>query len=219
MADAAPTPAAEPTSTPASPAVAASPAIAADPTPTPTQASPSAAPESPKPAVAPDAKQDAKPSAEPPQALFSLPDDLKLDDGSKTKFEGFLRSKLTSDGKVLLTSQEVMDQFAEQARDAYSRWQQQIADTDKANAAECQRRFTPAQIAESETAVGFISSYEPAYRDFAKSQLNNPVFVNAMRLIGERLSEDTFERGSAAPPPPATKSRAERMGYGKPKPN
>jgi hypothetical protein len=135
-----------------------------------------------------------------------------------SKFDAFLRTKLTADGKVTLTSQEVLDQFLEQAQDANARWAKQITDTDKANEAICKQRFTPAQLSLSETAVGFFSSFDPEFRDFAKRQLNNPVFVNAMRNIGERLSEDAFEIGNASPPPVSKKSAAERMGYSK-KPN
>jgi hypothetical protein len=157
--------------------------------------------------------------APPAQPLFTVPEDLKLAPEATTQFESFLKSKLTADGKVLLTGQEVLDHYVTQARAANARWQQQITDQNAKNEAECRARFTPAQLAASETAVGFFSSFDPAFRDFAKGQLNNPVFVNAMRTVGERLSEDTFEIGGSAPPSPRGKSAAERMGYVRAKPN
>jgi hypothetical protein len=165
--------------------------------------------------AAPAATQEAPPA----QPLFTVPDDLKLNPEATTQFESFLKSKLTPEGKVLLTGQEVFDHYATQARAANARWQQQIADANAKNEAECRARFTPAQLAASETAVGFFSSFDPAFRDFAKGQLNNPVFVNAMRTVGERLSEDTFEIGGQAPPPAPKKSAAERMGYARPRTN
>lgn len=156
---------------------------------------------------------------EAPPQLFTIPETVKLAPEAAQKFESFLRTKLGADGKVTLTSQEVLDQFLEQAQDANARWTKQIEDTDKANEATCKERFTPAQLSRAESAVGFFSSFDPEFRDFAKRQLNNPVFVNAMRNIGERLSEDTFEIGNSPPPPASKKSAAERMGYAKPKPN
>lgn len=151
--------------------------------------------------------------------LFTIPADVKLAPEATQKFESFLKAKLSADGKVNLTSQEVVDQFLEQGRDANARWHKQIQDTDKANEAVCKERFTPAQLSAAETAIGFAASYDPAFRDFAKRQLNDPVFVNFMRNIGERLSEDTFEIAGSPPPPTNKKSAAERMGYAKPKPN
>lgn len=167
-------------------------------------------------APGPDATQGATPTAAAP--LFTIPETVKLAPEAAQKFEQFLRTKLNADGKVTLTSQEVLDQFLEQAQDANARWAKQVEDKDKANEAICKQRFTPTQLSNSETAVGFFSSFDPQFRDFAKRQLNDPVFVNAMRNIGERLSEDTFEIGHTPPPPPSKKSAAERMGYTK-KPN
>ncbi len=212
MADAPAPTAAEPTSTP-TPAVAAPVPAGETPTPTP-QPSPTAPAESPTASPAPEAKQDATPATEEP-ALFTLPDDVKIDDGAKAKFTTFIKSKLTPDGKVLLSSQEVVDAYLEQARDAYTLWQKQIEDQNKTNEAECKSRFTPAQLSQAETAVGFFASYDPQFRDWAKSQLNSPIFTNAMRLVGERLSEDTFEIAGAQPVTPPKKSAAERMGYTK----
>lgn len=226
MADAAPTTAAGTSSTPASPPPAgegaSTPVIAAPATDAPkttptTEATP---PVKTEPATAPVAPQDVKPPADAkPAPLFTLPETVKLAPEATQKFETFLRANLNADGKVTLTSQAVLDQFVEQARDANTRWHKQIADTDKANETACRARFTPAQLSVAETAVGFFSSFDPAFRDLAKRQLNDPVFVNAMRIIGERLSEDTFETGGHSPPPAPKKSAAERMGYAKPKPN
>jgi hypothetical protein len=232
MADAAPTttPATN-TSTPAAETVAAAPATTAKTAEPSTTTQPSTTPvtESPKPVETTVAKQDATPVTEPAKTepakteptgpLFTLPTDLKLDDGAKATFEAFVKSKLQPDGKLSLTAQEVVDTYVAQARDAYTRWQKQIQDTDKANADTCKARFTPAQLAQSETAVGFFSSYDPQFREFAKSQLNSPVFVNAMRLVGERLSEDSFEPAGNQPATPARRTPAERMGYVKAKSN
>jgi hypothetical protein len=151
--------------------------------------------------------------ATPIEPTFTVPDDLKISPEAHASFTAFLKEKMQADGKLSLTSQEVLDQYVAQARDAQARWQKQIQDTDKANEAVCKQRFTPAQLAASETAVGFFSSFDPAFRDFAKRQLNDPVFVNAMRTVGERLSEDTFEIGGTPPAPVGRKSAAERMGY------
>lgn len=221
MADAAPTTPSGTSSTPTeSPGTVDSKApVAAAPTTdaTPTTPTSDAPPTTSDAAPAPDAPQDAAPTETAP--LFTLPADVKLTPEATTKFESFLKAKLTADGKVTLTSQEVLDQFLEQARDADARWHKQIQDTDKANEAACKERFTPAQLSASETAVGFFSSFDPAFRDFAKRQLNDPVFVNAMRNVGERLSEDTFDIAGSPPPVANKKSAAERMGYAKPKPN
>lgn len=204
-----PTPAGEGQSTPA----AAAPTTDATPTTPTTAATPPTSVAAPGPA----ATQDATPTA--PAPLFTIPETIKLAPEATQKFDSFLRTKLTADGKVTLTSQEVMDQFLEQAQDANLRWQKQVTDTDKANEALCKQRFTPAQLSAAETAIGFASSLDPSFRDLAKRQLNDPVFVNFMREIGERLSEDTFETAGNPPPPQNKKSPAERMGYAKPKPN
>ncbi len=207
---------------PASPASDAVAPVAAAPTTdaTPTTPAPDAATPSVSSPADPAAPQDAAPTADPaPQALFTLPEDVKLAPEATSKFETFLKGKLGADGKVTLTSQEVVDQFLEQARDANARWQQQIQDTDKANEAACKSRFTPAQLSAAETALGFAASFDPTFRDFAKRQLNDPTFVNFMRIVGERLTEDTFEVAGTPPPSAQPRSRAERMGYAKPKPN
>jgi hypothetical protein len=153
----------------------------------------------------------AAPATDGSAPLFTLPDDVKLAPEATSKFESFLKGKLSTEGKVVMTSQEVVDQFLEQGRDANARWHKQIQDTDKANEAVCKERFTPAQLSAAETAIGFAASYDPAFRDFAKRQLNDPVFVNFMRNIGERLSEDTFEIAGSPPPPQNKKSAADRL--------
>lgn len=97
------------------------------------------------------------------------------------------------DGLVQLTPQEYADSFIEQARDSYAAWQAQVSTQDKAWETESKGRFTATQLASAETGVGFLSSFEPAFRELVKGFSNHPSFVNAMRVIGERLSEDTFE--------------------------
>jgi hypothetical protein len=198
------------------------PAVVADAsTPTTTPPSEATAPVSPEPVAAAAAPQEAAPTApaEPPAALFTLPEDIKLAPEATQKFEAFLRPKLGADGKVSLTSQEVADQFIEQAKDANVRWMKQMEDLDKSNEKLCKQRFTPAQLSQAEAAVGFASSIDPGFREFAKRQLNDPVFVNFMREIGERLSEDEFERGSMPPSAPRrgpmTRAEAGKALYGK----
>jgi hypothetical protein len=119
---------------------------------------------------------------------------------------------------VSLSPQEIVDLFAGEARNANARWQKQLTDLNTSNEAECKTRFTPQQLAASERAIGFMSSFDPQFREFAKIQLNSPVFVNAMRVVGERLSEDTFEVAGSTPAPAKAKTLAEKgrlMGYGK----
>jgi hypothetical protein len=223
MADA---PAAAPTGTsstppatvaPAAPAAAtAAPAI--DPKTTPT--SEAAAPVSPEPVAAPAAPQEAAPTepSEPAGPLFALPEDVKLAPEATTKFETFLKAKLV-DGKVVMTSQEVADHFIDQAKDANARWMKQIEAKNSENEAACKKRFTAAQLSQAESAVGWASSIDPGFREFAKGQLNDPVFVNFMREIGERLSEDEFERGSMPVTPtrkgPMTRAEAGKALYAK----
>lgn len=222
MADAATTTPTGTSSTPASPSpgqstpAAAAPATDATATTTPTTA---AQPTKSDAAPGPDAKQEATPTADAKAPLFTIPETIKLAPDLSQKFETFLRAKLGADGKVTLTSQEVVDQFIDLAQGANRNWQQSQVDKDKANEAACKERFTPAQLSAAETAVGFFSSFDPAFRELAKRQLNDPVFVNAMRNVGERLSEDTFEIAGTPPPPVNRKSAAERMGYAKPKTN
>jgi hypothetical protein len=222
MADAAPTIASTTSTTVTAPAepstpVAAAPAV--DTTKT-TPTSQTAAPVSPEPAAAPGALKEPTPTAvTEPAPLFTLPEDVKLAPEATQKFESFLKPKLGLDGKVALTSQEVADHFIEQAKDANVRWRKQIEDLDKSNEAVCKSRFTPAQLSKAEAAVGFAASIDPDFREFAKRQLNDPTFVNFMREIGERLSEDEFEVGSMPSAParkgPMTRAEAGKALYGK----
>lgn len=158
------------------------------------------------------------PAAEKPAEapLFTIPDTVKLAPEVVSKHEAFLKSHI-KDGKLELTGQDITDHFLGLASGANEQWQTQIKNTDATNKAECEKRFSPVQLGMAETAVGFFSSFDPGFRDLAKRQLNDPVFVNAMRIVGERLSEDTLEVSGGAPPPPAKRSAAERL-YGK-KPN
>jgi hypothetical protein len=229
MADAAPATTGTPTPTaPVAPAPSATAAPAATPPTTPT--SQATAPVSPEPVTAPVAPQEVAPTSKPVTApvvtpeppLFTLPDDAKLAPEARTKFESFLKGKL-HDGKVVMTSQEVADHFLEQSRDNVARVEaavsKQIEAIDTENKAKCQSRFTPAQLSTAESAVGFASSIDPAFREFAKRQLNDPVFVNFMREVGERLSEDVFEEGGLPPTPgrkgPMTRAEAGKKLYEK----
>lgn len=160
------------------------------------------------------------PKAADPAPLFTLPEDLKVHPDSVSKFDGVLRTKMV-DGKLNLTAQEVVDLYAEQARDANARWQAQMVAQDKEWEQQSRTRFTAAQLAAAEVGIGFLTSRQLAnaekagikdsvpFRDLAKQFRNNPNFVEAMRIVGETLAEDTFERG--APPRAAKKSLAERM--------
>jgi hypothetical protein len=163
-------------------------------------------------------KTDATQATAPVKPTFTLPTDMKLGQEAVTKFTDFVASKADAEGKVTLTAQELVDLYADQARGANQRWQTQLAAQDSKWEAESKSRFTAPQLAAAETGIGFLTSYEPTFRDLAKSFRNNPSFVNAMRIVGERLSEDTFETGSATPPT-TQKTRAERMGYVKAKTN
>jgi hypothetical protein len=102
-------------------------------------------------------------------------------------------------------AQGVADLYVEMAREANTQWQQQIESLDKSNAEACKKRFSPEELSAAESAVGFFSSYDETFRDLAKRQLNDPTFTNAMRLIGELLSED--EIGRPEPPPRPTDKR------------
>lgn len=197
------TPTAEPTPIPA--------------TSTPTSvAAPATATETPKPdtsQASPEPKKDGVTPAPAPDPIFKLPDDMKIAPASLSKFEGALRPKLNAAGKVELSPQEVADLFIDQARDANTLWQQQVTAQDQAWEAESKTRFSETQLKAAETGVGFLSSFDPTFRDLAKQFKNHPAFVNAMRVVGERLSEDQFEIATA-PPAPAKRSPAEIM-YGK----
>ncbi|MDB6107846.1 MAG: hypothetical protein JWO52_7845 [Gammaproteobacteria bacterium] len=198
------------TSTPATAASAAAPSASSDPA---TQ--PAAAP----PATAQPIAAAVDPKAAP-APLFTLPEDLKVDPASVSKFDGVLRGKMV-DGKLNLTAQEVVDLYADQARDANTRWHAQMVAQDKEWEQQSRTRFTAAQLAAAETGVGFLTSRQLAnaekagikdsvpFRDLAKQFRNNPDFVEVMRIVGESLAEDTFEKGAA--PAPARKSAAERL--------
>lgn len=226
MADAPTAPAtATPTATTEVAPPSSTPAVVATPSPeTPPKAE--AAPVSPEPAQAPAAAQEVQPTAKPteePKPLFTLPEHVKLPPEATSKFETFLKGKLV-DGKVVLTSQEVVDQFIEQAADANARWMKQIEAKNTENEAACKSRFTPAQLSTAETAVGWASSMDPSFREFAKGQLNDPTFVNFMRAVGEKLSEDEFEMGTLPSAPqrrqgPMSRKEAGQILYGKPKSN
>ena len=112
-----------------------------------------------------------------------------------------------------------MTEFIEQASDANARWTKQIEARNTENETACKSRFTPAQLSVAETAVGWASSLDPSFREFAKSQLNDPVFVNFMRAVGEKLSEDEFEQGSLPSTPqrrgPMTRKEAGQLLYAK----
>jgi hypothetical protein len=198
-----PNPVADPApATAAQPATPAEPAKAAESVPEPVKPA--------EPAKEPP-KEPSKESDEPP--LFTLPEDFKPPEAMVTKFTEF--AKGLPDKKL---AQGVADLYVQMAREANSAWQKQIEDTDKANAEACKARFAPEELAAAETAVGWFSSYEPDFRAFAKRQLNDPVFTNAMRLVGELLSED--ELGVPSPPsrPADTRTlmkRAQETLYGR----
>lgn len=115
-------------------------------------------------------------------------------------------------------AQGVANLYVEMARDANAAWQKTVEDTDKANAAACKAQFAPEELAAAETAVGWFSSFDPKFREVAKRQLNDPVFTNAMRLVGELLSEDDLGKPEPAPPAadkrPLRERAAEKL-YGK----
>lgn len=202
------TPAATAASTDTTPATATATPAKTDSTPVTTAATADTAP-----------KTDATQAIVPAKPVFTLPADMKLAPEAVTKFTDFVAAKTPdAEGKFTLTAQELVDVFADQARGASQRWQTQLAAQDKKWEAESKTRFTAPQLAAAETGIGFLTSYEPAFRELAKSYRNNPSFVNAMRIVGERLSEDTFETGSVAPPT-SQKTRAEKMGYVKAKTN
>jgi hypothetical protein len=191
------------------------PAAAAPATPAPSAEAPPAAPA--KEAAAPETpKTDATPAP-----LFELPQDLTIAPEAVTKFETVVKAALKPDGTVSLKPQELLNAYLDQARDAHARWEKQLEELNTTNEATCKQRFSAQQLSSAETAVGFLSSFDPAFRDLAKRQLNDPTFVNAMRLVGERLSEDTFEpagRSASATKSPREMTRAERaqrMGYTK----
>lgn len=147
--------------------------------------------------------------------LFTLPDDFKVPDSARSKFEAAIKS-VTVDGKLNVTPQQIVDWYVEQARDANADWQKSVETLNAQNEASCKTRFSAQQLAASETAVGWFKSMDPAFEDFAKRQLNDPVFVNAMRTVGELLSEDTFEPAGKVPVTsnrPRTRAEAAKLLY------
>jgi hypothetical protein len=147
--------------------------------------------------------------------LFKLPEDVKLADAAVAKFDASVRPLLGPDGKLSLTPQQLADLFVDQARDGQVRWQQQITEQNAAWEAESRQRFSTQQLAAAETGVGFLSSFDPAFRELSREFKNNPTFVNAMRVVGERLSEDKFEIDGTPAPAAQKRSRAQVMGYAK----
>lgn len=193
-------PSAKPTEAPAAAATPATPvsATAAEPAKPVEPAAPEVKPAEPAPADAP---------------LFVLPEDFKPPETMVAQFADSVKGKLI-DGKLQMTPQEVADLYVAMARGANADWQKQVEDTNKANEVACKSRFSAEELTAAETAVGWFSSFEPAFRDFSKRQLNDPTFTNAMRIVGELLSEDEFPDRPATPAP-AKKTPAQRMGYDK----
>lgn len=189
-------------STPAAADPAATPAAPSTPTPAADPAKPAAAatgsPATPDPAKPAEAK--------PAEYVrtFKLPKDMKISDEAQASFDEFMKA-----GK--LGQQDIVDHFAAQARLANTAWQAQQKAQNDAWEAECKTRFNAAQLAAAETGVGFLSSFDPQFRDIAQQFKNHPSFVNAMRVVGERLSEDTFEGGGR--PPTAPKKSAASIMY------
>lgn len=149
------------------------------------------------------------PVKEPPpeEVLFTLPEDFKPPEGTAKKFTDALKGKW-ADGKLSMSPQQVADLYVDVARDAAKAWDAQVKKLDTDNEAACKARFSPEELKAAEGAVGFFSSYEPGFREFARRQLNDPTFINAMRLVGELLSEDDL--GSPTPPPKPSDNRSLR---------
>lgn len=155
-------------------------------------------------------KTEVTPPADAP--LFKLPEDMQLAPETVTRFETMVKGKL-KDGALQLTPQDLVDLYAGEAREAYKSWEQQIVAQDQAWKTESEKRFNKDQLAAAETGVGFLSSFDPQFRELTKGIANHPAFVNVMRVIGERLSEDTFQIEGARPPAP--RRNAADVLYGK----
>lgn len=154
-------------------------------------------------------------TTEAAKPLFTISPDVKFAPEAVSAFEAAMKGKLVGD-KVNATPQEIADMFVAQATDANTRWQKQLTDLNASNETACKTRFTPAQLAASEKAIGFLSSFDESFREVAKRQLNDPSFVNAMRIVGERLSEDRFEiAGNPSPAAPKTRAEKAQLFYGK----
>lgn len=157
----------------------------------------------------------------PDPASFTLPEDIKFNPEAVTSLQTALKGKLV-DGKLNLTAQDVANFLADQARGGMQRWAAQQAEQDRAWEAQSKQRFTPAQLAQAEAAIGFLTSRQLAaaekaglkdvtpFRDLAKGFKNHPDFVEVMRIVGDSLNEDTFEQGGNVPTR-GKKSLAERM--------
>ena len=205
-------PAQEPQSTPPAAQAAAEPSPKAEAAPAPTP------PVEPAKAAEPQVEpaKAAEPAKEPVKEvpLFTLPEDFKAPESMVTKFTEF--AKTLPDTKL---AQGVADLYVGMAREANSQWQKQIEDTNRANEAACKAAFSSEELAAAETAVGFFTSFNPGFRDFAKRQLNDPLFTLVMRYVGEQMSEDTIGRPSAPSKPvdnrPLRERAAEKL-YGKP---
>jgi hypothetical protein len=157
----------------------------------------------PKPAEAKPAEAK-PPEPKPDEPLFKLPEDFKPSDTAVAKFTEY--AKKLPPGMA----QSAADVYVEMARDAASAWDAQIKAVNAANEAACKATFTGEELAAAETAVGWFSRFDPKFREVAKRQLNDPTFVNAMRLVGMSLSEDTLGKPSAPPPPVDKRSLHER---------
>jgi hypothetical protein len=154
-------------------------------------------------------------------AAFTLPEGLTINSEAMSKFQTALKGKV-ADGKLNLSAQDVVNLYADQARDAQALWQQQQVEQDRAWEAQSKQRFTPAQLAQAEAGIGFLTSRQMAaaekaglkditpFRDLAKGFKNHPDFVEVMRIVGDSLNEDSFEQGNNALLR-GKKSLAERM--------
>lgn len=141
--------------------------------------------------------------------LFTLPEDFKASPDAVSKFESAIKGAMV-EGKLTVTPQQIADWYVDQARDANAAWQKQITDLNVSNETACKKEFTAQQLTGAETAVGwFTANVNPGFRELAKRQLNDPVFVNAMVVVGEMLSEDSFEAPGKAVPSNRPRTRAE----------
>lgn len=137
-----------------------------------------------------------------PVPAFKLPDDLKVDKRGVEKFDAFIKAKAGADGKLSVTAQDVVDLYADQARDGFQRWQEQIAAKDAAWATESKKHFDARELSISQAAVAYSESQFPGFRDLAKTLLNHPGFVSLALMAGRQLNEDVIERGGQPPRAP-----------------
>lgn len=195
--------------TAAAPAKAAEPAKTADGAPAPKEsAKPNATPDekSPEGKTSAEAKpadgkvSETKPEIPPEEvSAYTIPEDMKISERARGRFNTFLKER-TKDGALSLKPQDVVDLYVAQAREAYENWQREVTAQSETWKAESRTRFSVAQLEAAETGVGFLSSFEPSFRELVKGIADHPSFVNAMREIGERLSEDSFEISGSRPP-------------------